>query len=243
MSQDEQETNVETTTPPAPEETNTEESNNEAVDETTQSGASPEETNEIDYEAELEKAKKQLGQAEFTIQKLKKQGKKPAEEAVDETIEENRGELTVDEFEKKLEQKFEQKLKSFQLEQTRDLIDSSLESLTDNPKERELIKFHYENSLNHSGYSRQAIKADLENAKLLANRAKLVAENRELKEALKAKGSISNTARGSNQDKLTPEDEPTFSPEEMNLLKMAAAKQGISVKELIKRNKDQLTAT
>jgi hypothetical protein len=235
MSQDKQEKTVETTTPPAPEELNTQEESNEKVDETTESVASTEETNEIDYEAELTKAKKQLGKAEFTIEELRRQGKKPAEETPGES------ELTVEELTKQIDSKVEQRLKAFQGEQVRDLVDASLESLTDNPKERELIKFHYENSLNHSGYTRASIKADLENARLLANRSKLLAENRELKEALKSKGSISNSGRGSNQDKIVTEDEPILTPEERTLLKRRADKEGISLKEYIRRNKTKLT--
>lgn len=243
MSQDEQETKqVDETTPPAPEETKQGEDNASEADETAKDSASESESNEIDYEVELEKVKKQLSQAEYTIQQEKqKNKKKAAEETVDETIQESEGELTVQEFEKRIEQKFEQKLKTFQTEQTRDLVDAGLEALTDNPKERELIRFHYENSLNPSGYTRTAIKADLENAQLIANRKKLLAENRELKEALRAKASVGNASRGSNQDKITVEDEPNLTPQERSLLKRHAEQQGITLKEYLRRNKTRLT--
>ena len=65
-----------------------------------------------------------------------------------------------------------------------DTIESALEDLSANVDERALIKHHYDNSLQKTGFSRQAIMQDLLNAKLLANQKSLSKERAELSAAL-----------------------------------------------------------
>ena len=247
MSQDESEKQVETTTPPAPEEINKEDNASEG-DETLKAPASEAKTNEIDYKAELERVQKQLSQAEHNIVELKKAKKEVnTEEVVDEAIN-TEGVITAEELTKQIESKYRAELTETENRIKREMslatIEEELSNVSSNPDEQALIKFHYENSIKQSGFTRSAIQQDLKRARLLANEKKLAIENEELKEALKAKASVGNASQGSNQDRLVADETPNFSPQEMASLKRTARRLGIPLKEVIKKaqSESQLTA-
>ena len=240
MSQDETgEEKVETTTPPAPEETNNQEDNASDGDDTPKDSASESESNEIDYKAELEAAQTRLSQAEYTIEKIKKE-KKETTSTSDVKVE-YQPEPTRDDLSAQLRAEQQAELDKFKKELTQDILAAELEALSTNPDEAALIRFHYENSIKQSGYSRASIRADLESAKLLANKKRLIRENAELKEALKAKNSVGKAAGGSNQDQQVIEDEPNLTPAEKALMQRHADKAGLSLKEYLRRNKKKLT--
>jgi hypothetical protein len=222
------------------EETNTEAVETNQVDDTTEPIAAEAESNEIDYKAELEAAQKQIAQAEHTIvetkRKLKEATSSTAEVEVDYSTEPTREEIA-----EQLRAEQQAELDKFKKELTQDTVETEINNLSSNPDERALIRFHYENSIRQSGFSRAAIQADLELAKLAANKKRLIKENAELREALKAKNSVGKAAGGSNQDQQVVDDEPKFTPAEMALIKRHAEQAGISVKEYIKRNKSSLT--
>lgn len=146
----------------------------------------------IDYKAELEIEKAKLKKAEEAIIKLKK-GKKP-----DGTEEEVKP-LTQE----KVNETIDKRLEKDRLDAVEDYVESQIELITQNVDEQKLILHHYENSVKKSGYSKRSIRRDLENAYVIANRKKILQQNRELKTTLKQKGSISNTGIGSNQVKPT----------------------------------------
>lgn len=240
-------TAVEPTTPPAPAEPKQQEDNASEGDETPKAPVSEANTNEIDYKAELERVQTQLSQAEHNIVELKKAKKEVnTEEVVDETIN-TEGVITAEEFTKQIESKYRAELAQTENRIKREMslatIEEELSNVSSNPDEQALIKFHYENSIKQSGFTRSAIQQDLKRARLLANEKKLAIENEELKEALKAKNSVGNGSGGSNQDSQVPEDEPNFTPQERTVIKRLAEKQGISMKEYIRRNKGSLTNT
>lgn len=122
----------------------------------------------VDYEAELkkvadEKAKKEreLVQAQHTIVELKK--KKDAEGTVDvASIVEER----LAEFKKQQQAEIE----AAKAQMASDAIEETLSELTDDPKARELILHHYENSILKTGVSKQQIREDLKKANVLAHR-------------------------------------------------------------------------
>lgn len=187
---------VETTTPPAPEETN-EEDNKQEVDETTKSPASEDESNEIDYKAELEKTKTRLNQAEHVIQEQKKKNKPDAkvEEPEFKVVDPNAADVFIS-------KKVQEGIDAYKREQADETITSIIDSLSSNQDEKELIRHIYDNRIVKSGYTKKDILADLEEAQAIANKKALVTENKELKEALKSKNSTGNTSRGTNQDKV-----------------------------------------
>lgn len=244
MSQDETgEAKVEPTTPPAPEETNTQEDNASQVDETAESVASAEQTNEIDYKAELEAARTQLSQAEHTIVETKRKLKEATSTGPDDVVIEPVTEPTSDELAAQIRAENQADLTKFKQELTQDVLEEELSNLSKNPYEQALIQLHYENSIKQSGYSRKAIQADLKAARAIANQKRLEKENSELKQTLIAKNTAGKAAGGSNQDQQVIEDEPNLTPAERAFLKRQADKQGISLKEYLRRNKNKLTTT
>lgn len=162
----------------------------------------------IDYAAELAAKQRELEQAQHTIIDLRRKKEQPIvqkEESVDED--------TVD-------QKINDGLSKIQQQLASTAIASTLATLSDDPDERKLIMFHYQNSIKQSGITPEAILSDLENAKTLANRRKLLRENAEIKRAVATKKTINNSSQGSNQDKPEVEiaNAPKLSEAEVALL-------------------------
>ena len=151
---------------------------------------------EVDYVAELGIAKSKLEKAGNTIEKIKKENKElKNDDDDDEYID------YEEEIEKRVASKVKETMTSVRTDLAADTIESALEDLSANVDERALIKHHYDNSLQRTGFSRQAIMQDLLNAKLLANQKSLSRERAELSAALIAKESFGNSSRGANLDK------------------------------------------
>ena len=131
----------------------------------------------IDYKAELEKTKKQLGQAEHTILKLKSEEDKETEEENDAAEKE-----TVEEIAKKEARKYFVNLSKRQAE-------NFAHSLSANDDEFNLIIFHYENSLVLTGN----VEEDINTAKLLANRKRIAKDMEQLRRA-----ALSQETRGTD---------------------------------------------
>lgn len=144
----------------------------------------------IDYKAELADEKVKLEKAEKKIVQLKR-GKKSddTEEEVDPLTQDDVGKI------------IDTRLEKDRLDAVEDYVESQIELITQDADEQKLILHHYENSVKKSGYSKRSIRKDLENAYVIANRRKILQQNRELRTTLKQKGSISNTGIGSNQVK------------------------------------------
>lgn len=143
---------------------------------------------QVDYKAELEKIKQERDNY--------KQGMLNAKER----LKENRGddnEIDEDKFNRLVDEK----INSLRGDINLATVDTILSNLSTNPDEQALIKEHYNSSIVKTGSSIDAIKSDLQNAKLLANRSKILNENNELKEALISKNTISSGMSGSNMDK------------------------------------------
>jgi hypothetical protein len=171
------------------------------ADETAGQG-SDDEKNEIDYEALLAEETARREKAEKKIVDMKRAAKNGDEE-------EDEDEL--------INRRIDERVSAALQSNSTDTVEDALQSITDNDKERQLIKFHYENSIKQSGYSKAAIQQDLERAKLIANESKIRKENSELKEALKAKAAIGKGST-SNQDHATV-DTRKFSAEELAFMK------------------------
>lgn len=181
-----------------------EELENEADETATQS--SDEETNEIDYEAELLKERKRRENAEKKIVELKREAKNEDEEDPDELI--NR--------------RIDERVSLALRDSSADTVESELLDITANDKERELIKYHYENSIKQSGYNKVSIRQDLERARLIANESKILKETSELREALKSKATIGR-GQSNNQDRKVVEDRK-FSKADLAFMKARGIK-------------------
>lgn len=167
------------------------------ADDTADPTASEDETNEVDYEAELATEKERREGAEEKVVKLKRQIK-------------GGGDVDIDTL---VEEKVNAKLQDSAI----DLLADVLTGITDE-KERELVKYHYENSIKPTGFTTLAIQKDVARARLIANEGKIAKENSEMKIALKAKHSTGNAGMGSNQDKTTFKQEPNYSSADKKLM-------------------------
>jgi len=111
----------------------------------------------------------------------------------------------------------EDKDKAREIDRQSDYINEILDKVAISDSEKKLIKYHYENSIKQSGFTRAAILADIENAKILANREKLIRENEELSESLKSYSSRGNQ-NFSGQKIRSTEKEPPLTEADKKLL-------------------------
>ncbi len=146
---------------------------------------------EIDYKAELERTQEQLKKAEFAIYKQKKEAKESDDAPVELPPE--------DRISQMIEERVNARLGKIESQFAGNLLDEELSHFSKNPDEQKLIKLHYEKSIIRTGISRDAIKADLEKAYLIANAPKLRKQNTELAASMKAKQSLGNSSMGSSQ--------------------------------------------
>jgi len=183
------------------------EENKEEVkkDDSTASESQDAEESEIDYKAELERVKallevkdNRLIKAEHKIVELKKESEESEEEPSDDN-----DPYGVQDIVKREVERITNSLKQ---ELVGDVIDEELNRLSDSPDEKELIKYHYNNTIKSSGTNRKAIQEDLRSAYLLANQKKFLKENEELKAAIKSEASKSKGGTGSNQKPLKAEE-------------------------------------
>lgn len=222
---------------PAPVDEEQEVNNPEASQEDVQEEKDTEQdSQEIDYKAELEKAKailekkdKQLGQAEHKIVELKKQKKEEFDE-FDEFDEEEVEDESLD-----VKEVLREELTKFKREMSSERIDETISKLTENPDEIALIKHHYENSIKPTGFDKESIAIDIQNAYTLANAQKVLKQNNELKEALKAKKTISGGTGGSSAGKAVKSSgyPDTLSQADISFLKS----QGITPEKYNQLNK------
>lgn len=162
--------------------------------------------NETDYKTELEKEQaKQLKQAEFTIEQLRKK-KEDDKDKEDENPPHYPAEMR-----KIASEEAERATKGITDTLLNSTITSELDSITDNADEKKLIDFHYKNSIVRSGTTPENIREDLENARLLANKKKIHKDMAELNHALrsertKSKGGYASAQYIDEGTELVPTD-------------------------------------
>lgn len=153
-------------------------------DETTQKDSSEE--SEIDYKAEYEKYKEIANNQRIALQrknKAKQDDDNDTQDPVEEII--------------------DKALERAEVKRREEDIEDMLESISSNPDERQLIKHIYENDLRQSGFSKRAIQADLEKARILANRGKFVAEaERKAKKSIAEEAVLKQTSSSSVKAKV-----------------------------------------
>lgn len=93
--------------------------------------------------------------------------------------------------------------------------DTIIESMSSSPSESKLIRWHLENSINPTGN----VRNDVENAKVLANKRKMLQEN-----ILAKKSAQSANSKGKGTgvgQKKTVKTETAISPQDQKMIKMA----------------------
>jgi len=186
-----------------------------AEEETPEDTEVEEPSEDIDYTAELEKVKTQLGKAEHRIVELKKDKKKVEEDDdFDEPVSKN-----------ELRDIIREEMQPLKKDMNRNRAQEQAQSVSQNTAERELIMFHYENSIVLTGN----VEVDIENAQALANRGRM---KKQLSEAHRALRSNAMKGKGaeSGQKKDPVALEPKLSPENTKLLRIANAKWDASKK-------------
>lgn len=160
-----------------------------------------EESEEIDYKAELAKALEAKDKAENKIVKLKK----------------SRSDIDEDELYERLINRVREEqneaLTKIQLETQLSVLDNEVNKVSTNEDEANLIKHHLENSIKSSGN----IKEDIRRAKLLANEKQILRRNKELGQALISKNTAGSANYGGRRE--TAPKQNKVSAKEAELLK------------------------
>jgi len=168
---------------------------------------------QIDYEIELKREKERSGAAEKAAAelafKLREQRRKQEEEGLDDEDKP----LTAKELEFILEKDRQQTRKEFQSE----LIREKAKKLADNESEANLIIEIHKNRTFPQGMS---LDEQLEESYAIANRKKLIAQNEELKRALRGKEIASDDTAGTYRESI-PLDEPRMSSSDISAIKAA----------------------
>jgi len=181
----------------------------ENKEESKETEESKEESKGIDYEAELAKLKGDNEKLESVSQKqagaLREERKKRKElqEELKEESKETKEAEKPKETSGDVKDLIQKELDSREKSRVLDDIDDILDSVTNDPKERELIEEIYDKRIVPSGFSRKALISDIMDAKLMANKSKFMAEAEG-----KAKKSLAQKfALGSSKIKLNSQVE------------------------------------
>ncbi len=215
------------------------ENNNNAVETTTQSAAAEQgvenqsheaPTENVDFAATLAaleeqtalRVKAESDRDNYKTGLLKAKGKLPEDEEED-----------IDAI---IDKKVADKLSAIQTNLIQPTVDGVIASLSKNSDEQKLIKWHYENSIIKHGTDIDSIRADIDNAKMLANKNLIIKKTNERKLAEDAKNVISNISGGKgNEEDVKVE---FFTPEQLNELTERAKVLNIDPVKFIQRTKE-----
>jgi len=138
---------------------------------------------EIDYKTELEEAQGRLAQQNERIakqdKKIIKLKKKSKDEFGDEIEDDD-----VDEED--LDAKVDAKLTARMASLKEDVIDDAIDAVSTNADEAKLIRWHFDNSLNITGFSKKEIITNVGFAKAIANKSKIDITNKLISKKIKS---------------------------------------------------------
>jgi len=99
-----------------------------------------------------------------------------------------------------------------------DIVDEEIAKVSLSDSEKNLIKFHFENSVKLNGYSREAVRDAVATAKLKANEKKILSRMEEMSAALKAKATT-NTLKDSSSVNVSEPKKQKLNEKERSLLR------------------------
>jgi len=170
---------------------------------------------EIDYRAEAEKLRVERDNYKRAFLQKKEFVRKGAQD----TGEEDAGVDNTDEVADKVVQRLAPMF-------TRNAVDEELRRLTSNPDEQDLIREHYEYSINKTGLDPTSVRRDLEKARVLANAPRIISERNEAARAAanaKKPDPLAGGGTGSEREQKPREHGWTADQvKEMNKLHLAA---------------------
>lgn len=188
----------ETATPnvPTEEENESEETPEQPLEGDQLNNTEEEETDDevIDYKAELEKQKALADSYKTGMLKKERENRELRGQA---------GEADVDSIVETVTQKVREEMGQFQSSMVENVIDDEANAISANDDEKALILHHFENTIQRSGSTKGAIKRDLELAKVIANKDKILKQYKSLQHAEKV-NSTTPQAPNFNSQKLQP---------------------------------------
>lgn len=151
------------------------------------------------YEHELARVKEEneklsKDRDNYRMATLVAKGKKKSEEASED---DDQPEVNIDAITEKLRTETRKEFEKLRLDSVKNDIEDALANSSDDPKERELILHYYENKIVKTGFSKRDIQNDFEDAKFMANKKRLLANNKELEMAIARKGTASSASLSS----------------------------------------------
>jgi hypothetical protein len=182
-----------------------------------------------DIKKSLADKETELGKAQFTIVDLKK--KKDEVKPVTQTVD-------IEAIEEKALSSAREEIEKFKVEQSKDAFEDILATFKGTPEEKEKIKTAYNTQIVKTGFNRESIRQDLENAFILANKPKFETTIKELQATAISKGTQSGASATTQE--IERKEEPNLSDAEKAWVKTTAAKRGISedaVTALLMKNK------
>jgi len=178
-----------TSDPRASEDQKSEEKKEESTESDGSSKAEEEQTDAIDYAAELERETKHRKTAEFSSEQYRKENADLKKQLVEQEAGDEKEEaptFTMDDVEARAKEIASKQVKEFSSNLVSDVIDEAVEALATTADEAKLILYHYDNTISHSGVSRTAVIKDMQRAKLIANESRLKRDHDELIAALQS---------------------------------------------------------
>lgn len=163
-----------------------------------------------DYKADLERERKQREQAEYTLKELRR---KKAQEII--------GELDVSEI---VSREVEKATAHLREEVARTTLQTQISRIASSPEEAEAILHHFSHSIRTTGN----LVEDVENAKLLANKSRILKENEEYRLRTTLSTNQPTRAPGSGAGQKVEHKEPiTFSPFEQKMIDRGMTKERV----------------
>jgi len=166
---------------------------------------------DIDYEAELIAEREAREQAE-TDRDNYKQGLLNAKSKLKEAKDAGDNQLDIDTLNQTVNQLVDQRVKSIQT------VDGVIAQMTTDPKKAESLKYHYENTVKHTGSDLTAITRDLGRCALIVDEKKIINENEELRAALRSRNNVSNAGAGSSHKKPQSSPNKKFSASDQKIM-------------------------
>ena len=172
---------------------------------------------DIDYEAELAEVQEKLQKSEVEKENYK-QGLLIAKSKLKGKQQDSDNEDTEPETinEEQIARKVYERIK---LEENDEFINQTLNSISSDDKEQKLIKFYYDNRVSKSGFGKDSILNDLQDAKILANKKKIMRENEELRLALSSKTTVGKSIGSSVRKKREEKLDARFTKADLEFMK------------------------
>jgi len=182
----------ETTTPnvPVEERNESEETPETPFDGDEQKNTEEVEADVIDYKAELDKQKQLADSYKQGMLKKERENRELKEQA---------GEDDVESIVETVTKRVREEMGDFQSSMVENVINDEALAMASNDDEKALILHHFENTIQRSGSTRGAIIRDLELAKVIANKDKILKQNKSLLHAAKVNSTTQATPNFNGQ--------------------------------------------